>query len=261
QLRHRLRREQDDRLAARPRGGGRHRANRAPGLAVALRAEAPRQRLHRGVPHLRPVPRHRPEAAGEGGLPRHPAGGPRAVAEPPRRGGHEALTASGPVRTARRGAARRRPAGPGRRGEGRRLGAGPSARRRTAVRPPCARRALAVRSPRQRNSATLVPGGDEAAGLTPRSTVMADESVLPANEPVPDEIVRSILIKASAERVFAVIGEPGWFLNDGEYREHRISEHGPVTQVTDPIHGTFQLAVEAHEPPNRVAFRWLGGGL
>src|SRR5699024_1402307 len=23
----------------------------------------------------------------------------------------------------------------------------------------------------------------------------------------------------------------------------------------------FQLAVEAHEPPNRVAFRWLGGGL
>ena len=90
---------------------------------------------------------------------------------------------------------------------------------------------------------------------------MADESVLPANEPVPDEIVRSILIKASAETVFAVIGEPGWFLNDGEYREHRISEHGPVTQVTDPVHGTFQLAVEAHEPPNRVAFRWLGGGL
>ncbi|MDN5819895.1 MAG: polyketide cyclase [Brachybacterium sp.] len=90
---------------------------------------------------------------------------------------------------------------------------------------------------------------------------MADESVLPTGSPVPDEIVRRVLIHSSAERVFSIIREPGWFINDGEYREHTITRYGAVTQVADPVHGTFQLAVEAHEPPNRIKFRWLGGGL
>ncbi|MDN5901517.1 MAG: polyketide cyclase [Brachybacterium sp.] len=90
---------------------------------------------------------------------------------------------------------------------------------------------------------------------------MADAPVLPADSPVPDEIVRSALIHATAERVFAIIREPGWFINDGEYREHTITRYGAVTQVVDPVHGTFQIAVEAHEPPNRIKFRWLGGGL
>ena len=90
---------------------------------------------------------------------------------------------------------------------------------------------------------------------------MADESALPAGAPVPDEIVRSVMVAASAERVFAVIREPGWFINDGEYREHQIVRHGPVTEVIDPVHGRFQLGIEAHEAPYRIFFRWLGGGL
>ncbi|ATG50747.1 polyketide cyclase [Brachybacterium vulturis] len=90
---------------------------------------------------------------------------------------------------------------------------------------------------------------------------MADGSVLPADSPVPDEIVRSALIHATAERVFAIIHEPGWFINDGEYREHKITRQGAITQVVDPVHGSFQLAIEAREPPNRIRFRWLGGGL
>ncbi|HEX7352647.1 polyketide cyclase [Brachybacterium sp.] len=90
---------------------------------------------------------------------------------------------------------------------------------------------------------------------------MADESVLPADSPVPDEIVRSVLIHANAERVFAIVREPGWFINDGEYREHTITRNGPLTEVVDPVHGRFQLSIEAHEPPNRIFFRWLGGGL
>ncbi len=90
---------------------------------------------------------------------------------------------------------------------------------------------------------------------------MADETTLPADAPVPDEIERSVLIDASAERVFAVVREPGWFINDGEYREHTITTDGTVTRVEDPVHGVFQIAIEANEPPNRVRFRWLGGGL
>ncbi|MGP9536435.1 polyketide cyclase [Brachybacterium sp. AOP43-C2-M15] len=90
---------------------------------------------------------------------------------------------------------------------------------------------------------------------------MADQSALPSGAEVPDEISLSIPIAASAETVFAIVREPGWFINDGEHREHRISVDGPVTSVVDPVHGTFQIATEAHEPPHRVAFRWLGGGL
>ena len=90
---------------------------------------------------------------------------------------------------------------------------------------------------------------------------MADDSALPADASVPDEIERSVLIKASAEKVFAIVREPGWFINDGEYREHTITRTGPVTRVVDPVHGSFQLALEAHEPPHKIGFRWLGGGL
>lgn len=90
---------------------------------------------------------------------------------------------------------------------------------------------------------------------------MADESILPTGSPVPDEIVRSALVHASAETVFSIVREPGWFINDGEYREHTITRNGAVTEVTDPVHGKFQLSIEVHEPPNKVRFRWLGGGI
>ena len=72
-----------------------------------------------------------------------------------------------------------------------------------------------------------------------RLELMAAATV--ADAPVPDEIVHSVLIDASAETVFAVIREPGWFINDGEYREHEITTSGPVTRVVDPVHGSFQL--------------------
>lgn len=90
---------------------------------------------------------------------------------------------------------------------------------------------------------------------------MADDSVLPADGPVPDEIVRSIQIHARAETVFGIIREPGWFINDGEYRAHKITRQGSIVRVVDPVHGSFQLAIERHEAPNRLMFRWLGGGM
>ena len=90
---------------------------------------------------------------------------------------------------------------------------------------------------------------------------MAEESVLPAGSPVPDEIVRSIQIHARAETVFGVVSEPGWFINDGEYREHKIIRQGSIVRVIDPVHGSFQISIEKREPPNRLMFRWLGGGL
>ncbi|MBB5833199.1 polyketide cyclase [Brachybacterium aquaticum] len=89
---------------------------------------------------------------------------------------------------------------------------------------------------------------------------MADDT-LSATDPVPDEIVRSTLIRARPETVYGIIREPGWFINDGEYRPHEISADGDLVRVVDPVHGTFQLEIERRDPPNRIAFRWLGGGI
>lgn len=90
---------------------------------------------------------------------------------------------------------------------------------------------------------------------------MADAPDPNVLEDVPDEIVLHIDIAANAETVFRIVAEPGWFINDGEYRQHEIATDGIVSRVTDPVHGTFSIATELREPPHRVRFRWLGGGL
>ena len=78
-------------------------------------------------------------------------------------------------------------------------------------------------------------------------------------EDVPDEIVRSIRIAASAETVFDVISEPGWFINDGEYRAHEITVDGTTATVVDPVHGEFAIDIVELDRPRRAVFRWLGG--
>lgn len=74
-----------------------------------------------------------------------------------------------------------------------------------------------------------------------------------------DRIERSIEIEASAERVFGLISEPGWFVNDGEITEHTITTEGQVSTVHDPKCGTFRIETVTLEPPHYAAFRWRGG--
>lgn len=76
---------------------------------------------------------------------------------------------------------------------------------------------------------------------------------------VPDEIVRSIRIAADAQTVFDIVSEPGWFINDGTYREHSIDSDGTTARVTDPVHGTFEIGIVELDPPRHAVFRWLGG--
>jgi len=86
--------------------------------------------------------------------------------------------------------------------------------------------------------------------LDPMSTTTDD---------VPDEILRSIRIAARAETVFEIISEPGWFINDGEYREHEITTDGDISRVVDPVHGTFEIRTLVLDPPRRAVFQWLVG--
>lgn len=74
-----------------------------------------------------------------------------------------------------------------------------------------------------------------------------------------DRIERSIEIAASAERVWPIVCEPGWWINDGTIVAHRISDGDDGTVIVhDDTHGAFRLRVEKLDAPHYAAFRWIG---
>jgi len=74
-----------------------------------------------------------------------------------------------------------------------------------------------------------------------------------------DRIERSIAIAAPVERVWSIVSEPGWWINEGTLRPHRIVDAGDgVVVVHDQTHGAFRIRTERLDPPRYAAFRWLG---
>ncbi|MDF3339226.1 SRPBCC domain-containing protein [Mycolicibacterium septicum] len=71
-----------------------------------------------------------------------------------------------------------------------------------------------------------------------------------------DRIEREIAIDAPAQRVWDLVSEPGWYINDERITEHHIERDGDVAIVTDPTHGKFALRTVAVDEPRYVAFRW-----
>src|SRR6476469_5895400 len=72
-------------------------------------------------------------------------------------------------------------------------------------------------------------------------------------------IERSIAIAATPERVWQIVSEPGWWINGGTIRPHRIEEVGDQTSIVhDEEHGAFRIRTERLDPPRYAAFRWLG---
>lgn len=69
-------------------------------------------------------------------------------------------------------------------------------------------------------------------------------ATLPANE-IPDDAdalrVRAML-SAPVERVWDFVTEPGWFINDGQWRDHRVDTPSPGRHlVIDPVYGEFEF--------------------
>ena len=74
-----------------------------------------------------------------------------------------------------------------------------------------------------------------------------------------DRIERSITIAATPERVWQIVSEPGWWINGGTIRPHRIEDAGNGTSIVhDEEHGAFHIRTERLDPPRYAAFRWLG---
>jgi hypothetical protein len=72
-----------------------------------------------------------------------------------------------------------------------------------------------------------------------------------------DRIERAIPIAADAGRVWRLVSEPGWWINDGRITEHHIERDGDVATVHDPVHGAFPIRTVQLDPPRYAAFRWL----
>lgn len=71
-----------------------------------------------------------------------------------------------------------------------------------------------------------------------------------------DRIERAIEINAPAEIVWDLVVIPGWYINDGTIREHRIERRGEVDVVYDEKHGAFPIRTLKLERPRYAAFRW-----
>lgn len=71
-----------------------------------------------------------------------------------------------------------------------------------------------------------------------------------------DRIDREIIIDASPERVWTLVSEPGWFVNDKRITEHQIERDGDVSYVEDPVQGRVAFRTVALDKPTYAAFRW-----
>ena len=74
---------------------------------------------------------------------------------------------------------------------------------------------------------------------------------------IPNTIERQIEIAAPIERVWALVSEPGWWINEGEIREHRIEQREGHVVVHDETHGAFPIETIELREPVYASFRWL----
>ncbi len=73
-----------------------------------------------------------------------------------------------------------------------------------------------------------------------------------------DRIERYIDIDADADRVWGLISQPGWWINEGEILSNqRLERRGDLHVVHHAVYGEFSIRTELLDPPRYAAFRWL----
>ncbi|MDU7383692.1 MAG: toxin [Schaalia turicensis] len=64
-------------------------------------------------------------------------------------------------------------------------------------------------------------------------------------------------IATSVEDVWAVVSEPGWWVNDGPVDDHEVTlDDEGIYHVTDPEAGEWLVEKADEDPMDVVAFRW-----
>jgi len=73
-----------------------------------------------------------------------------------------------------------------------------------------------------------------------------------------DRIERSIDIDADAEKVFALVQRPGWWINENDVDEEPdLRREGEYDVLTHPKFGEFRLQTLQSDPPRYVSFHWV----
>jgi hypothetical protein len=73
-----------------------------------------------------------------------------------------------------------------------------------------------------------------------------------------DRIERQVDIDAGAEKVYALVSRPGWWINDEEVDpDPVIRQDGELHVLVHPTYGEFRLQVLAEDPPRHVSFLWI----
>lgn len=72
-----------------------------------------------------------------------------------------------------------------------------------------------------------------------------------------DTIEADVLIRASLEDVWALVSEPGWWINDGPLADHDVDrDEDGLYHVNDPEVGTWLVERADEDPMDLIAFRW-----
>ncbi|WP_026459751.1 toxin [Schaalia suimastitidis] len=72
-----------------------------------------------------------------------------------------------------------------------------------------------------------------------------------------DVVEADVLIDASLEAVWALVSEPGWWINDGPLGDHEVSlgDDG-LYRVADPEAGDWLVEKSDSDPMDVATFRW-----
>ncbi|MCF2711615.1 MAG: SRPBCC domain-containing protein [Schaalia hyovaginalis] len=82
-----------------------------------------------------------------------------------------------------------------------------------------------------------------------------DDSKQPEEDFDRVEVERAL--RAPIEDVWAVVAEPGWWMNDGPLDDHEVTrDEDGVYRVLDPDAGEWLVAKADEDPMDLVAFRW-----
>ena len=72
-----------------------------------------------------------------------------------------------------------------------------------------------------------------------------------------DRVETDVLVDATVERVWALVSEPGWWVNDGPLGDHDVTRGDDgVYRVNDPEAGQWLIEKADEDPMDVVAYRW-----
>ncbi len=70
-----------------------------------------------------------------------------------------------------------------------------------------------------------------------------------------DRLEREILIEAPIELVWRLVGEPGWWIGDGDRDGQTITRDRDLIMVDDPRHGRWAVQTVSSQAPHHVSYR------